>query len=465
MGARVLQPQISIQFYDVVGGSNAGWRLDDQLGEGCVVTVSYSVRSPAGSCQIVVVDRAVDMEGGDADSVYFASAPMDGVEVRMSHDDESLPLVFRGFVSEVSREEVMGADGTPERRTVITAQSTGKILLMEQIYFVPGIEDSEHQMQSHPFFKKYLKDAPKVIEASEFVSQVCDVVINPALQTMLVASALKVQIVPVVDIQGEVSPYDLDGFVDRSVYDMLSQLCDVGPFNELYVEDEDGGNAYLRLRPNQFYTEDWSPAQDGVGPASIDIDHRDLVGLSVSRSDASVANLYWVSVPQALQSYHIQRFEMYAKVPPGLWDIRKTYENSKEEYYGYRRMDISARLLAPGMLNPDAVRKEQIPPEKDRYGKWMCKQVLALRDQNKDNVKFENGAMTLRGNEKIKAGMYVILHREGVVFSCYAVAVTHHFVPYGSWTTVVHFERGRAYMDRGGNDYAAELARARGAVR
>lgn len=466
MATRVLSPKVEITFYDVTGGG-ASWKLTDLLGEGCSLTWSYSVRQAAGSFQIVIADDSRPLGG---ESPYYWAAPMDGIEIRASHDDSnSLPLVFRGFVSEVRREEVMGSDGTPERRTIISGQSIGKVLLLQQIYYVIGADDAEHYMTPWKFFSKYKESAPKLKPVADFVAEVVSVVLQPHLSVLDAASAMRVSITPDVrGVRGIISPYDVCSFQDRSCYELLAQLCDVGPFNELYVEDVEGGSKLI-LRPNQFYTADGdgatTTAHEGVAPERIVIDHRDLVALSVGRSDACVSNLFWVSVPQTLQSYHITRFEMYDRVARQIWDIRKSHPRALESLYGYRKMEVSARRQAPDMLTPDAPKEGQIPPEKSKYGSWMTEMCLSLREQNKDNVIFEQGTMTLRGNEKIKAGMYVTLARESVKNNYYAVTVTNHLQAYGNWTTQVQFERGTSMITRSSKDYAGELRRDGGAVR
>jgi len=75
--------------------------------------------------------------------------------------------------------------------------------------------------------------------------------------------------------------------------------------------------------------------------------------------------------------------------------------------------------------------------------------------QNRDNVVFEAGTMTLRGREDIHAGEYVSLRlgtnggsRSGFMQQAYAYSVTHEFLPYRSFTTAVQFDRGTGFIDR-----------------
>jgi hypothetical protein len=75
--------------------------------------------------------------------------------------------------------------------------------------------------------------------------------------------------------------------------------------------------------------------------------------------------------------------------------------------------------------------------------------------QNRENVVFEAGTMTLRGREDIPAGKYVSLRlgtnggsRSGFMQQAYAYSVTHEFLPYRSFTTAVQFDRGTGFIAR-----------------
>ena len=459
--ARVRQPQIQVTFYDARIGSAGTWDLEPYLGEGCSVSCTRSVRDIGGAFTITLVDRAKSDLG---DSLYYFSHPMDGVEIRMSHDDRSLPLVFRGFISEVRREEVMGADGRPNRRVIISGQSTGKILLMQKIYYAKGAVDSTELLSSWKFLDKYLKDGAKTFSVESFVDAVNNEILTPALKVLTASSEMKVNFTTKVTSKGSVSPFFLNSFVDRSVYELLSEACDVGPFNELYVDDKDGGIAEIVMRPNPFFMADGGLADpDASPPDEIHIDNDDLVGITHIRTDANVANVYWVYTPEGLQSNSITRNEMYSKVDKSIWDIRKSYLEALEKYYGYRVMEVSARLLEPGMSNPNAGKEGQVDSETELYVNWTKKRVLSLRDQNKDNGIFEKGSMQLYGNHQIKPGFMILLQRKNVLTQYYAVSVTQNFEAYGVWTTHVQFERGRSRLDRGSGDYAGEIDR-RGAM-
>src|SRR5437868_3038552 len=125
MPIRLRSPTISLMLKKTVGRSKidgtvavsnrfAGQRREIDLTPFCdqlPITVSKSVRDPAGSFAITLVDR-VNVDGQD--TVYGLIEPMDLIEIRMAGDGfkygGSAPVLMRGFVSEVRRSQAMQPD-------------------------------------------------------------------------------------------------------------------------------------------------------------------------------------------------------------------------------------------------------------------------------------------------------------------------------------------------------------------
>lgn len=126
-GTRVYRPQISILLHKVVNrtatvaeGVNVADRikateggsieLARYLGDGSTVTVRRTCRGQdTGMFSITFPDQ---MNASQMDSVYGLVEPMDAVEIRMARriaggEAAKLPIVLRGFVSEVTRSEAM----------------------------------------------------------------------------------------------------------------------------------------------------------------------------------------------------------------------------------------------------------------------------------------------------------------------------------------------------------------------
>src|SRR3546814_13152795 len=84
-------------------------------------------------------------------------------------------------------------------------------------------------------------------------------------------------------------------------------------------------------------------------------------------------------------------------------------------------------------------------------------------EQNKDNVLLERGTFRIRGNENIRAGMFVRLRRGGFSAEYYVVTVEHEYVPFSGFFATPTLERGMGLVARakpgGGADspYLAEM--------
>ena len=86
------------------------------------------------SAETILNRRREDATG---DSLYALVEPMDLIEIRIAREShknshKDLPIVMRGFVSEIRRDETMGPDGKASRRVIISGQDYGKLL---QIFF------------------------------------------------------------------------------------------------------------------------------------------------------------------------------------------------------------------------------------------------------------------------------------------------------------------------------------------
>jgi hypothetical protein len=79
---------------------------------------------------------------------------------------------------------------------------------------------------------------------------------------------------------------------------------------------------------------------------------------------------------------------------------------------------------------------------------FMNKRRQQLIDQNKDNVVFEDGNLRIKGNHGIRAGTYIRLAHGNMQSYYYVPAVTHEYLPFRSYHTTAHVERGTGFIDR-----------------
>lgn len=436
--------------------------LTPYLGENGGVRTSKSVREPAGGFTITLADKAHSLF---YETLYALIEPMDLVEIRMAHDPVDYakptegykpPVVMRGLVSNVTRSESMSG-GKPVRTVTIAGQDFGKILQIIQIFFLDNSVVGDNLLTELRFFQKYTEaGAAKQKSAKEFVAGVLENVINPYLTRMTsladgrgVGADVINKWSSSVTISGVVSPYSVAQLTDVSLHQFLSRLLDVGPFNELYVEDMEDG-VRLVARPAPYLDTASQPLQEVRADGYL-ISDDDVVSVSLSRTDAGVANYFWVqNTPWAL--YSNEDAKRAASYGDQASFIKFKYLNSNADYYGVRKMEVSTTLLPDDAAPSDSAKSAEVKAESVKQGNWLEKRRTLLAKINKDNVIFEHGTIRVRGNEKIKAGMQVFLER-GMNFSTYfgtfyVTKVDHEFVPFQGFYSTLTVERGTSFIDR-----------------
>lgn len=251
--------------------------LTPYLSDSTPVRVGKSVREPAGAWSLSMVDRMVP---GANESLYALIEPMDMIEFRLAHNPADpayagasggsryqLPVVMRGFVSSVSRARAMN-DGHPTRMIEVSGQDFGKILQILRIYYLNNSVIGDNIVAELKFFQKYASSADaKIMTAAEFVQLLLDKVINPYIGKLALnadgqaaGTSVVSKLTANVSIPGAVDPHAIAAFVDGSVYEFLATILDVGPFNELYLDETDTGVA-LVVRPNPFLDANRRPIQ------------------------------------------------------------------------------------------------------------------------------------------------------------------------------------------------------------
>lgn len=490
MAVRAYRPIFRITVYKAItrsdngqpgrlqGGDNGesdGWDITPHLGDGSEISVSKSVKSPKGSFVITVPDQPYRVDpgrGATADTLYGLLEPMDEIDIRLARNPADYPngppLLMRGFIRTIRRVESMSSDGKPQRTTVIQGNDYGWIFEMTQIppliylnYLLGTAFDTAWQT----FLQIGEEQKPRPI--GEFYSLILEHIVNQQLQTMKARFTV------------ELDDHTTDGPVKGTlvlpsqdsltgpIWNTFLRYADQ-PWNELWIEDPEtveDDPPVLRFRPAPYRTwvkgdqileqgETIQIMEQAAEYETVGIGIEDVVRLDTSRSEQDVANIYWVESPEMVPKQ--AHLEMQNAASAGDMDYvlldGDEYPNSDPDLYSYRVMEESCSLLSDQQTSgTDGQSQETLNDEGGVFttlSPWTKLRRKALIEMNCDNVLLEEGSMTVKGNEKIRAGKYVALLRGSFGAEYYAETVTHTFAPYRQYTTTVNFIRGTAFIER-----------------
>lgn len=469
------------------------------VGDHGVVRVSKSVRQPAGTFSIEFVDQLVPSADDD---LYGLFEPMDVVEIRMAANSylysksnasqspslsapsapasttSPLPIMMRGFISSVKRLQGIGSDGKPTRKVIISGLDYGKIWQIYNIYFNPFMPDQGNYITQFKLFTRF-GVAFQTQSAGNLVSDIFAKILNPFIANMgaISAGALSGGASPLkqikVDVQvqdGSVAPFGVNDWQGGSIFALLQSFCDTGAWNELFIEDRADG-PYVVFRPNPFLVAggDASNSASYINknttlPAVTSIDSSQVISVEVERSDANVANYYWVEAPQYDLNFAFVGKAMAATGGPATSFDISTYGNSASALYGFKRMSEQTNQFSPQTRAVGGTEKPQNLQDASESSAWIGTRRASLIAQNRDNVIFERGVMRVMGNETIKGGTFILLTHGNMKSTFYVVSADHHYTPFGAYITTAFIERGTGFIDRAqkgaGSDspYLAELA-------
>ena len=458
---------------NVVGARYAGLTTIDltpYLSDSGGLTVGKALRAPMGSFSVSLADKMHGLQ----ETLAALIEPMDLIEIRMAHNPSDygkegnasrLPVLMRGFVTTVQRTESM-LNGQPSRSVVIGGNDFGKALEILRIYYLMNSVVGDNILSELKFFQKYAaQGADKIMGAPAFVNLVLDKIVNPYLLRLtqladgkaLDATVIN-QIRAEVSIQGVVSPLSVSNFPGGSVWQFLAQFLDIGTFNEMFLEEREDG-IVLVVRPNAFRDARDQPVNAGTEAKTVTIDAEDVEAQTLTRSDVGVANYYWVTSDDWQMVYNQGVREMSQRGSDEFY-APFTYVNCAVERYGFRKMEVTSSMGPSSVTNVDAAGVATVNIDTDKMLGWLENRRVTLAAQNKDNVVFEEGSLQIRGNEKIRAGMELLVRRGRSVVRYYVTSVNHTFMPFNFFKTHVTVERGTGFIERsqnGNSPYLAEL--------
>lgn len=446
--------------YQGTGGDTRTIDLTPYLGEGSSVSTNKSVRAPAGGFAIILSDQAIP-GGGGIDSLYGLIEPMDLVEIRMSHTAPQggiIPITMRGFVSDIGRDEMMGGDGRPMRRVIIRGQDYGKLWQMLQIFYGPNYIIGEDILSTFKLLDRYGSGFSNAVASTDFVKLAVEQVINSFLKGLLPDGSGFPQIT--VDNTG-VHPgaVGISGIQSQegTVYNLLRSYMDVGAFNELFLAEDDTG-VYCVYRQNPALDINGqvidpsitkAPVADGQSGQTaatlvvVDVPADQVVSMSLSRTDANVANYYWVQAPAFSLNSDLYQRQMTINN-----SYLQDYPNSAVKLYGQRMMNLATQLGGGVSNTKSGLSQEEQDARYIGLAEWMDNRRDFLVKQNKDNALMESGQIRLCGNERIRAGNYIRIRRGNFTALYYVASVTHEMSPFRAMFTTVTVERGLGFVER-----------------
>lgn len=433
------------------------------LGDGSMVSTQKSIRQPMGAFSIKFADQR---DGRLLDSLSALVEPGDLVEIRMAHSKARsgvLPLVMRGYVSSVSRQEQMGGDGRPQRWVTIAGNDLQKLLSTYRISYKLFSATGDYALDSFKFFTAFAgNDAIKTTTANEFVKMTVEKIINPHLSRMrtltrvfseddIVDTAATSAVVSwemESTVDGTINGTVLNSAIDISLYDLLRMLLDVPTFNELFVEDRDGAPPVLRCRPVPFKDINGQFIQAGASAESMDIVSEDIVSMSTHRDDNGVANYFWVDSSRMARLGLDQR----AIALDGGYEsfTRLNAHNSSEAIHGLRELSVDTAMAGVDSKQSDSAKIDNLNKEQRDSLDWVAQRRNTLVSVNENNILYETCNLTVKGDPNIKPGMFIRLYRganQTFVGEGYCHSVQHSFQPMVGYVTQVSMDRYTGFIE------------------
>ena len=446
------------------------------FGDGSALETSKSVRQPAGLWSMTLVDQ---MEAERLDSLYGLVEPMDVVEIRIRHRPDPAatgmdpPVVMRGFVSSIRRSLSMGSDGRPARAVTISGADYGKVLEMIQIRYLPNYVIGQNLLTVLNMFVNYGLDAKPNQPGNDFVRQIVGKVINPFIAGMAsldVADSSRLSYIRELGCEATASAGTISAFGAQSaqgtIWDVLRGFLDVGPWTELFIEDrpeqiadpDRPGGVVLVYRDNPF--KDLDPTRGFIMPGTkkvdvLEVTDEAVIALDVGRSDADVANYFQVNMPRmALVDAATMNLAGQQSNPDNFY--LASYANATPTLYGLRFMEADTQMGGADSLGRVDGQAAEVVTEGQRKSRlWIDQRRAQLMAMNRDNIVFESGSITLRGQATLRPGMFLSVQHglsgaglKPFVWECYVVAVQHRVVPFQGYVTVATFERGTMFAER-----------------
>ena len=428
------------------------------LGEGSLIQTTKDIYNPEGSWRITFGDQ---LSATTKDTLYALFEPMDVIEIRGSrtpyiYAGQKLPLLMRGFVGSPRRREFMSESG-PDRTVTFSGTDWGKLWMIHGLWLELALSLDLPLLT--PFqLQSAFGIAAQPMDVGVFMQTITDQVLNPKIQKMFEFGSPVSQ--PLFTVQssvtlGQVVPQAIGVLGTGPFWNIVKSMSD-SPWNELWVDDSDATGPVLVFRPAPFKDINGAWIGQATDPGSIALDHLDIVGLDIGRSDANVANYFWTPPGGSLL------------MTPNLvaaWDVAVgnqldfNHANNNPTLYGYRKMEATTQLLPKLPSYPLNQEPDQQNQSSSGMVQWHLDRINLLGAMNRDNAVLEEGTISARGREDFRPGRYLEVSRGTVKSEFYLTRVGQSISPLQSWTSTLTVERGTGFVARSkmaGSPYWAE---------
>lgn len=419
------------------------------------VHTQKSVSSPAGAFSITLSDRAYG-ENAAMESLYGLIEPMDGIEIRATHNHgrptREPPIIMRGFVTTISRGQSVDGRGAPTRTVTIEGHDYGKIWQMLQVLYRPFNVMGEVFLSNFRLFERFGLAMNNQL-GRDFVAQVVERIINAHLATMLPQDwPMPRSITPDCTVPEGLTSVSGSQNQEGRIYDLLAYFGDVSNgFNELFIEDRPDSVAAV-YRPNPALDLAGRPIQAPSGNPDY-LPHRqvipaaDIVSMDLSRSDADVANYFWVDDTRHELVLPLPQQYSAATSAERSTVFMENYPNNLPSIYGMRPMIVATQMGDSNTFGGGRPASEEAQRQQQNAA-WLHRRRRILAMTNRDNAVLETGTVRITGNENIRAGGFIELGRGALAAPYYVAAVAHDYVAFKGFFTTLYLERGQGFARR-----------------
>lgn len=418
------------------------------LGDGGSVSTTKTIAGDvAGAFSITFGDQC---DQTIQDSVYAMIEPMDLVEIRASRNPHiysgtDLPLIMRGFVSSVARSEAM-TEGGPSRSVQVSGHDAGKMWKIHQVWQELAIITERPTLVVFALQALLGLDVA-VVDIERFMDDFMIRVVNQRVFDLEAYSGqvIKPFIAEISVTEGRLIPSVVDALGGGPYWSIVSALADA-PWNEMFIRDEEDGPHFV-FRPVPYYDIKGELIMYGAkDPGVIAITDAVVTELSVSRTDANVANFYWVP-PRTSSLDSNGLVTAGALIDKDALDFQ--HGNNRPELYGARKMEVGSVLIPDSSDGLTAsLPMTDRPAENSKRIDWYRHRAQQVQAMNRDNVVFETGSAQTMGQEGLVIGKYLRITRGSLESQFYMTAVSHTFQPFGPWMSTLTLERGTGFLER-----------------